>query len=150
MQNTQLDGDEIRPVLQLTPEEIAALEAEKAALRGTASSVRKSDRRGPRGEGTALEPEPTPVVSIRKRLEAQRAAAGEPVEAVQERQTFTGREQRRTMNVDPARLAELVAAAQKTAEESAFADEMAESAGAAARSAREALDAYLEESGLAG
>lgn len=145
---TALEDDEIRPTIQLSPEQIAELEAEKAALRGSALAGRKSDAVRIRGEGTALDPEPVNVVSIRSRLAAQRVASGEDVDLTTG--PVQGREQRRKLNVDPAKLAELVATAQKTADESAFADEMAESAGAAARSAREALDAYLEESGLAG
>lgn len=154
MAGIELEGDEIRPTLALSPEEIAALEAERAALRGNASVVagRKSDRGKIRGEGTALEPEPERVVSIRSRLEAQRAAAGEPITETDARpEHFTqGRQERRKLLVDPVKLAALVADAQRTAEESATADELAESAGAAALKARQALDAYLEESGLAG
>jgi electron transfer flavoprotein alpha subunit len=148
-----LEGDEIRPTIQLSPEQIAELEAEKAALRGSALAGRKSDAGRIAGEGTALDPEPN-VISIRSRLAAQRVAAGEePVsnQHVREQieQVFTGRVQDRKLNVDPAKLAQLVAAAQATQAESELADELAETAGAAARIAREALDAYLSESGLA-
>lgn len=134
--------------IEMSADEKARLEAERADLVETMRLTRPTER-WISGEGSALDPEP-PVISIRERLAAQRRERGEPEEPVYSEPAFTSREQRRKLNVDPAKLAELVAAAQATADESALADELAESAGAAARVAREALDAYLEESGLAG
>jgi len=145
------DADEYRPVHEALPsEEIARRLRERAELAETLRATRPVERRIP-GEGSALDTDPAPAsLSIRARLAEKRREAGEPEEPVQSPIPYTSREQRRKLNVDLAEIAALIAAAQTTADESELADELAESAGAAARSAREALDAYLESSGLSG
>jgi hypothetical protein len=151
------DAEEYQPVHEELPsEEIRRRLKERAELAETLRATRPREMRIA-GEGSALEPEPAQVqvISIRDRIAAQRRERGEDEglaarESVQSPIPFASREQRRKLNVDPAKLAELVAAAQATADESVLADEIAESAGAAAHTARLALDAYLEESGLAG
>lgn len=136
---------EYQPVHEELPsEEIRRRLRERAELAETLRATRPTERKIS-GEGSALAEEATPVVSIRERLAAQRRERGEPEDPMP-----AARAERRKLRVDPETLASLVAAAQATADESALADELAESAGAAARTAREALDAYLEESGLAG
>lgn len=154
MTGIALEGDEIRPTIQLTSEQIAELEAEKAALRGSVLAGRKSDAGHIKGEGSALDPEPN-VISIRSRLAAQRAAAGEP-EPVASDDTGAGPPYtvgvagpRSKITADPQELADLIRAAKETQTESELADSMAEAAGAAAWKAREALDEYLREHGLA-
>jgi hypothetical protein len=147
-----VDAEEYVPVhIELSQEEKARLEAERRELAETLRATRPVERRI-RGEGSALEADPAPVISIRERLAAQRRERGEPEEPVASESPLSQYRaaERRRLNVDPAKLAELVAAAQSTADESALADEIAKSADAAAVSARESLDAYLEESGLAG
>lgn len=131
--------------IEMSDEQRAALEREKRELAAALKDMPRGERRIS-GEGSALDPEPEPsrVVSIRERLAAQRKERGEP-EPVH---SWPAREQRRPLNVDPEKLAQLVAAAQETDSEAATAEEMAESARAAADRARRELDAYLEETGL--
>lgn len=147
MSGIALEGDEIRPTIQLSPEQIAELEAEKAALRGSALAGRKSDAVRIKGEGTALDPEPN-VIAIRSRLAAQRREAGEPEEPVQEQPraplfTATG-----AITADPEEVAKLVRTAKETYAEYELAAGMAEQARETAMAARRALNAYLESSGL--
>lgn len=148
---TMDDAADYKPVHeQLSVEEIQRRLRERAELAETLKATRPVERKIS-GEGSALDPEPAPVVSIRERLAAQRRERGEPEEPVGSEYVIpAARAERRKLRVNPETLASLVEAAQATADESALADEMAESAGAAALTARNALDAYLEESGLAG
>jgi hypothetical protein len=72
------DLDEERPTIALTPEQIAHLESEKAALLDRGLSRLKSDARRVAGHGTALEDLPEPRSSKRKAVPVEPAPAIEP------------------------------------------------------------------------
>jgi hypothetical protein len=149
-----LEPDEIRPTLELSPEQIAILEAEKRELAGFAASVRKSDGGRIRGEGTALDPEPK-VVNIRQRLEQQRAAAGEPTEPVnpggnaRENLDRMSRGPRQQITANATELATMIEAAKKAQLEATEYGALYALAAAEAEATREALDNYLKAHGLA-
>ncbi len=154
MAATELVGDEIRPTLNLSADQIAALEAEKASLTGVARGRLKSDAKKLPGEGSALDEDRLVTTSLRDRLTAESTERGEPGKPVQQQSMPVATApvvaaQRAKITVDPMRLAELAGRAQQLETEEEEVRAMYETATTAAREARAQLDAYLREHGLA-